>query len=1154
MKDTLQYAFVARYAAVAHVCPNIAFKPGAGYLSNVVESTVGQIIDDGESTIIPIPGALEPKDISTETEEVPSIGERIIAEEEDVIGEQPIADPIPATEGLFVLDDLYGINEGELDEDEKNASIVDETAPAKEQFCHGVCRFLTSKSKNAENVVTMEEAAATIASQVSGIYKSLQTDVNGVVEQLSYKINEEVEHIDSGSGAMFLAEQLGTEDPTMFVLDWNRMSSLGTSSSIIEEARRIGGLKGSSFSFSDARLTTRNWKQTIDQTDIPDNVKSNIIQTVEEQTGEAPADDNTELPQNTGEVATMYDETETDDSLTTPIEKSEAVATESLNLLSADVALQVPGIENRLTDMVRSVRDLLTTSNSKLDRLKKINPTVYRDVKKEDLGTRKVELLDKKFVNDLYRSLDSNYANVSKLLRLIESTPKDASASSAHTIVTLATQLGKTVRLENKPDKGYDIDISPSAFINEHTASVAVKDSNWTLQDIQGTVKANELVTRYKPVADAGASIGNRYLNKFNNKEVAEAVLFALIVCEYHHYFAACLLSAMVKTMLRVAYAYEDAYKKMNTAAKETITPMLDDLYGTNEGEDDEDEKNASVVPEDLNKAVESLGYTIGSEGIVTKIRKFIIDKYNGISAKYKALQSIDVNSLPDKMQTVGIPMPIARNILEFTKHSNIDLESVAREFIEALRSCTLVQDTKRKIASEKNQVLDNFVSKYTTFFKNASTAFAVPEGVFQGNPGKALRRKVVKCEYTKQDVRYIKDNARYLKDIFDDSEQIFYKTQNRMDEIVAIIILFMTGVGSINAVVRLLQITQLPSKEDAQQINKLVSLMRGYIEASYKALVVISESAIAASKRPATESISKEVYPIVATQAGYARFMKQMHYAMNAVDTSKQIAELLRIVDKYPKVLNAYKSIDFGISTTDGNHIKNNVDAVMNILNCVGFHLLVCRKYFNDNSVLILDKKHVNKDVLPTFESQAGCMEDIQRHLLHRYLLLNVDLPNTGIRTTEVLRNKVMVAQEHAHRIDSTKHEIEMSHGGAIVVAYNKVLMNYLRNLPSDKIPTGMTAQNFVKMNAHLVERSSAKLRDASSTMDDCLFKFVLDLWYADKPMYKKMYTKFENKYRKLFDASTGDITAEDRRQADAEVLSDVVMDFMTTYFIDRK
>ena len=326
------------------------------------------------------------------------------------------------------------------------------------------------------------------------------------------------------------------------------------------------------------------------------------------------------------------------------------------------------------------------------------------------------------------------------------------------------------------------------------------------------------------------------------------------------------------------------------------------------------------------------------------------------------------------------------------------------------------------------------------------------------------------------------------------------------------------------------------------------LSVIRDVAKSIYKLFLMCKRNAGTESS-----SITREVYNIVSKHSGYYNFARKLNNAMRAMNTGHQVPEMLRVVNKYPKVLQKLATMDFGISLNDGAAIKNNANAVREMLNCVGLHLLVCKQYFDTNNVLLLDATHANPDTFEEFKKQDGSMEDINLHLLHRYILPKQTVPNMGIRISEILRNKQSVAIEHMKRTESIKDTVRINHDGASILAYTRVLSDYLKELPMEYIPKGMTRQNFINMKYPLVKATSRYLNSKDHSIDECLYKFLLKLKYNDSPMYQDMYNKMEIQYRRLAESAESAITPSDKATADAKVVSDIVMNFLFDYFVER-
>ena len=299
--------------------------------------------------------------------------------------------------------------------------------------------------------------------------------------------------------------------------------------------------------------------------------------------------------------------------------------------------------------------------------------------------------------------------------------------------------------------------------------------------------------------------------------------------------------------------------------------------------------------------------------------------------------------------------------------------------------------------------------------------------------------------------------------------------------------------------------------------------------------------------------NVTKEVYNIISSQPHYYRFVNSMKNAISSYNAGKQIPGLLNIVKEYPKILDTFKTAYLNISEEDQMKLRNNAQAVDDILQCIGLYLLTCRKYFSENNVLILNDSYLNNDVVDQYHKDGGSKHDIDLHIHYNYTLPNLPIPNMGIRGSEIIKHKQRIATEHIKRVDAIKKNSINEYNKILNLAYNRVLDKYLKNTPEYMIPAGMTLRNFINSKYGLIRSTSTYLNDPRYSLDGCVWRFLLKLWYNNKPIYHEMYTKLEKQYMEVFDESDENISENDIATADAKVISTMVVDFLFNYCIKK-
>jgi hypothetical protein len=429
MQNSTKNMFVSRYAAVAYTCPAISFKPHTGYLLEAVESTVDQINVDDTDVVNPIPT----QDTQTvDTRVMPSAGERIIGEEEDIPdGITSGGTSVPSNENLFTMDDLLGEHEGEEKE---------ETLNATEKYISNV-HTLMFDEYNEQNASVIMDASTVVAKHLGTIYNTLTTELRPEVETLTSKIEDEAERVKDSSGTEDLARYMNIDSKVMRVVDWSKMATLGTAAHIIENARRIGGIGNTAnmLSYPVSRALTRKWVPTLETADIPDTVKSNMINMVAVEIGETTDEAGITASTAPNAPVTMYDETE-ENEITRPIEDAEVKATEAFTAF-INKKDYTAGEEGVFSDLVRKVKELFASTETNVERLKAVNIQKYNTVQKDKLSSTKTVLINKAFSQKTYAMLSGAYMDVMKLVKTCTELRADAPPAEASHIVQMTKRL-----------------------------------------------------------------------------------------------------------------------------------------------------------------------------------------------------------------------------------------------------------------------------------------------------------------------------------------------------------------------------------------------------------------------------------------------------------------------------------------------------------------------------------------------------------------------------------------------------------------------------------------------------------------------------------------------------------------------------------------
>lgn len=1141
---TPKYMFAYKYAAIAHACPTLEFKPHTGFLLEVVESTTDQlIIDDTDGDMIsPIPDQTVEH---VETIIQPSVGERILADEEydvDSVDNSPTTGVESYHTGVPYMDDLFGENEGEYNEQEKNASEV--PSSAKEAYILDACKLMFDKG-NEQNVEVIQHTSSVLAAHLGGVYRTITTEVVPTVESLINDINTESDNIRNMSDSSELASYLDISNAAITKLNWADMSVLGNANTIINNVKQFSGFKGDNMlSFNAVKSVMTKWPTTVENTKISNTVKDGIINRIA-----------LELD---GKTVVQHDELkmidETDNGGIEPeaiIEKSEEIASEALQSFYTSVSNTSYASESIWSDIKKKIKEVFTSTDAHADNLSKISMSKYSTVKKEDLPNNVVTLLNKKFANELYTTLNRNYMVVEKLIRQFNTVTVGTTTAQSDAIIDMGNKL--TRELPGYKNEGTALH---SLFSNNSTKS-SVKNSEWKIGDLAIVPKLIDLSKRYRYIgnslheADIIRVLSSKYgedgsVNKdFNN----ETMYNCLLVIEYYVAYSGYLMSNVVKTCLRIVDAYDKALESV--------------------GSEGFDYNNSELIT-----ASEAWFDRITLPKLVAKIRDYLTD----MTKNYETLSKIDLSKYSkidissNKVEVLNLDY--ALKLLKLVETVDVDIAMVEQDGDNLKANSDLAIDMSKKYKNIAEQIksitgmtssdfnkasIEKHLDKYTSFVTVKQSGYSIDK------------------------IKMLLTKMKKLNDVFDSIPNVLLSGRFSRGQwfILFIASLFVPIPGS--SIISLGGAIFGRDKATADALNTMhdtAKIFYGVNNALFNAIIASIKNVIECYDKPAVESIipymddllgehegeddeqeqnasevskavATEVYHMVASSLGYERLTKYLHHIMQNRDAGVQTKTLMDMVTSYPKVLELYRTLDLGISSTDTQIIRNNVSTVMDVLSTVGVQLLTYRKHFKDNNVLILSKDLVNSDMLPTFEQQHGTMEDISRHILHRYTLLNADTPYEGVRIAEVLNNKQAIASEHFKLCDETKRQLDLKEGGVNLLAYNKVLTKYLEMTPSDKLPMGMSMSNFIRENLQLVNKTSALLKYSEYSMDDCVYRFLFDLWYRDRPVYQQMYNKFTNKYRQVYESSYDDITTQQRMQADAEVLSDIALEFIMDKFV---
>lgn len=264
----------------------------------------------------------------------------------------------------------------------------------------------------------------------------------------------------------------------------------------------------------------------------------------------------------------------------------------------------------------------------------------------------------------------------------------------------------------------------------------------------------------------------------------------------------------------------------------------------------------------------------------------------------------------------------------------------------------------------------------------------------------------------------------------------------------------------------------------------------------------------------------------------------------VNAYDSLKEI---------YPFV-EALKSINPSLIDSDKTKWENNINCLIYL--CYGMiYLLHTARLKKMNEVLILDADTLNKDQLSVYESKGGTTTDIANFLRVYYNsnandIVNaaktaVPVPPTGVKTTEVLNAKAKVNDVIARAELSIKGTLLVIKESAFKNAYAFVMKNYVKEYVNTLTEVGnkQELQNafFAQVMAtqHLVAKKDTAVEDA-------VYEFFFRTKYKGTTA-EIVYRKLGMEYVRTV-SEKGHINDEDINMADAFVMCDIAVEFMTS------
>ena len=1186
MENILKDGFTLLYSKNEKLLPNLEFKEQTGDLKRTLESTVDQLVE--VDPIVPqiIPNNSDIKDTSSKNvtikEDETTIGERIISDDQIEIDDE---NPDGTPSGVDIsneskinwrLDDFLGENEY-LDDDESDNN--DEKKSAEEKFANNVCETLFSEFNNF-NLQTINHTSEVLSTRLGNIYHELRYNVTPIVEKLVKEINLEVNNLSNNSSTALLLAKNETIEKQFKSINWNELSSLGSIDDIIMKSRQVGNLRSNDIlNFQAVRISSNKWMQKIDEPNIPENIGNAIIRKVEDVTNNEEAGIDNVSDKNMIENEVTPIEMEGDDFMNTENTDKQAfshddeLCEKSYEYFQNYVQAKKYGESVALEGFLNKFKTNLKTFFSSVE--KKINFIKNFDIKK--LSNIDIKSIDSKVYcinkNDIYKDIKlfTNVANIYNK-QLISKYNEFLITENVSLLKSLNDSVSKLNNQFSVDVSDYD-NFSKTYNFNDRKDEYTISETNWDLKELQTIcINMSEMMQQMIPKFSEMLQHDKAIETDDENKKIIRYV--ALFI--YHFYFA---YNNLLNSIINTAFVI---FSKLKSVIGNESYYRMDDFLGENEYLDDDDNDDIKI-DEDIKaeeqilingkylnineldiSALESLDKESILKNAFNKIFNFIKGTKKRISdlltkTNWDILSKIKINNLNE----LSISAYDFDYIQKFLKNYYSDSDNY-NSILDKLFSL------KNSGDYEYFKYIDSIKNKYNEKIKY----IGLPKSYFEMKKSDIINfnfgKKILKnSKYTPSNIRI---QLQQMFDIFVELEKYEINNDvliNSTDANVTLrkilLIIVAVGLSPLIAIIIGLCYTHIlygMSEEKFKELDKLITLMTTY---SRNGIAIIEnhldsvekicrkfESVVNEGFENKT-NVTKEVYSIISSQPHYYRFVNSMKNAISSYNAGKQIPGLLNIVKEYPKILDTFKTAYLNISEEDQMKLRNNAQAVDNILQCIGLYLLTCRKYFSENNVLILNDSYLNNDVVDQYHKDGGSKHDIDLHIHYNYTLPNLPIPNMGIRGSEIIKHKQRIATEHIKRVDAIKKNSINEYNKILNLAYNRVLDKYLKNTPEYMIPAGMTLRNFINSKYGLIRSTSTYLNDSRYSLDGCVWRFLLKLWYNNKPIYHEMYTKLEKQYMEVFDESDENISENDIATADAKVISTMVVDFLFNYCIKK-
>lgn len=242
-------------------------------------------------------------------------------------------------------------------------------------------------------------------------------------------------------------------------------------------------------------------------------------------------------------------------------------------------------------------------------------------------------------------------------------------------------------------------------------------------------------------------------------------------------------------------------------------------------------------------------------------------------------------------------------------------------------------------------------------------------------------------------------------------------------------------------------------------------------------------------------------------------------------------INTIVPVLDHQHDLVARFKNIALNLPEEYIDKIHVNMDKLLDLQMVCAYEFMILRKHFG--SAILIDKKTINKDLYPDFQSRKGDLDKLGKYLA---VYMNAsEVADTGVTIDQI--------EEVDDTLDENWTEMVASftkNSNSILRQYNLLslrdtLHTYLKSIPVDKLPEGMNNEQFYLLKKHLINAYCNALdANADNNLENVLYSFVIDTYYDGTMVgtaHRLFGTEMVNQIRNnntLDDASYGLIDAK--------------------------